>query len=192
MHDLGAPDTISRARTPSCTPRRSPPPPSGRRCSSWAPTTWSRRSTSTTSPPRTNLITSRQMAVLAALERHGHPRRHLQRREGRRGTWGAPLSGRVAQARPGHRTRTSSTRTSPWRTSDPRQDPGNNPAPSPEPTLEPEPTPEPTPEPSPEPQPTPEPEPEQPTLGKNVIAPMLDTATIVVGTLTGIRLDLTR
>lgn len=61
---------------------------------------------------------------------------------------------------------------------DPSQDPGHDPAPSPEP--------------SPEPQPTPESEPERPTIGKNVIVPTLDTATSVVGTLTGIRLDLTR
>ncbi|MEU6137699.1 hypothetical protein [Nocardioides sp. NPDC047086] len=61
------------------------------------------------------------------------------------------------------------------------------PAPAPEPA--PEPTPEP--EPAPEPAPAPTPGPTEPSLGKNVVAPVLDTVTSVVDGLTGIQLDLT-
>ncbi|MFJ9387222.1 hypothetical protein ACIRON_00270 [Nocardioides sp. NPDC101246] len=62
-----------------------------------------------------------------------------------------------------------------------------DPAPAPEPA--PEPTPEPTPQPEPEPEPTPVPT--QPSLGKNVVAPVLDTVTGVIDGLTGIQIDLT-
>jgi hypothetical protein len=62
-----------------------------------------------------------------------------------------------------------------------------DPAPAPDPA--PEPAPEPTPDPQPEPEPTPAPT--QPSLGENVVAPVLDTVTGVIGGLTGIQLDLT-
>ncbi|TQL66781.1 hypothetical protein FB381_0647 [Nocardioides albertanoniae] len=59
-------------------------------------------------------------------------------------------------------------------------------------TSDPAPAPAPAPAPEPEPEPEPQPEPKQPTLGENVVAPTLDATTGVVGTLTGINLDLTR
>ncbi|MFE7228808.1 hypothetical protein ACFU7D_28730 [Nocardioides sp. NPDC057577] len=62
-----------------------------------------------------------------------------------------------------------------------------DPAPAPEPA--PQPTPEPTPQPEPEPEPTPAPT--QPSLGKDVVAPVLDTVTGVIDGLTGIQIDLT-
>lgn len=58
--------------------------------------------------------------------------------------------------------------------------------PAPAPAPEPEPAPEPAPEPDPAPEPEPEPVPSKPTLEKNVIKPVLDTTTSVVGGLTGI------
>ena len=64
-----------------------------------------------------------------------------------------------------------------------------DPAPAPEPA--PQPAPEPAPQPEPEPEPEPTPVPAQPSLGKNVVAPVLDTVTGVIDGLTGIKLDLT-
>jgi len=63
------------------------------------------------------------------------------------------------------------------------------PAPAPEPA--PVPAPEPTPEPGPTPEPEPTPGPTEPSQGKNVVAPVLDTVTGVIDGLTGIKLDLT-
>lgn len=66
---------------------------------------------------------------------------------------------------------------------------GTSADPAPAPAPEPQPEPAPAPEPAPEPEPQ---EPKRPTLGENVVAPTLDATTGVVGTLTGIELDLTR
>ncbi|WP_328528598.1 hypothetical protein OG984_23530 [Nocardioides sp. NBC_00368] len=63
------------------------------------------------------------------------------------------------------------------------------PKPAPQPAPEPAPEPNPEPEPAPEPAPTPAPAP--PSIGENVVAPVLDTVTGVIDGLTGIQLDLT-
>ena len=74
-------------------------------------------------------------------------------------------------------------------TATPLEDKDPKPAPQPAPEPAPAPNPEPEPEPNPEPAPTPAPAP--PSIGENVVAPVLDTVTGVIDGLTGIQLDLT-